>query len=113
MTTNYLIIGICGIFTRSSPVRYQITDATVDADLFLLEIEATIANIYLWVGNILILDNIANTRGKATVLKEWLWEEHMVLVLFLPARVPGWYPIKLMWNCLAQRLSISGNSRLP
>jgi hypothetical protein len=38
------------------------------------------------------------------VLKEWLWEKHMVLVLFLPARAPEWNPIKLMWNCLSQRL---------
>jgi hypothetical protein len=38
------IIGICGICKRSSPVRYRITDATVDADLFLLEIESAIAS---------------------------------------------------------------------
>ena len=44
MHNTYSIIGICGICTRSTPVRYRITDATVDADLFLLEIESDIAN---------------------------------------------------------------------
>jgi hypothetical protein len=54
---------------------------------------------------VLILDNAANRTGKGnSVLEEWLWEEHMVLVLFLPARAPEWNPIKLMWNCLRQRL---------
>jgi hypothetical protein len=86
-------------------VRYQITDATVDADLFSLEIESAIASRYLQAGNVLILDNAANHTGKGnTVLEDWLWEEHMVLVLFLPARAPEWNPIKLMWNCLTQRL---------
>ena len=53
----------------------------------------------------LILDNAANHMGKDnSMLKEWLWEELMVLVLFLPARAPEWNPIELMWNCLCQRL---------
>ena len=34
---------ICGISKRSLPVRFSITDATVNADLFLLEIESAIA----------------------------------------------------------------------
>jgi hypothetical protein len=36
---TYSIISICGICSRSMPVRYQITDAIVDADLFSLKIE--------------------------------------------------------------------------
>ncbi len=76
-----------------------------DADLFSLEIESAIASRYLQAGDVLILDNAANHTGKGdTVLEDWLWEEHMVLVLFLPARAPEWNPIKLMWNCLTQRL---------
>jgi hypothetical protein len=86
LRNTYLIIGICGICTRLSPVCYPIADATVDADLFLMKIESAIANRYLRVGNILILDNTANHTGKGnSVLEEWLWEEHMVLALFLPA----------------------------
>jgi hypothetical protein len=66
-------------------VRYQITDAIVDADLFSLKIESAIANQFLWAGDVLILDNAANHTGKGnSVLEEWLWEEHMVLVLFCP-----------------------------
>ncbi len=67
-------------------MRYRITDATVNADLFSLEIESAIASRYLQAGDVLVLDNAANHMGKGnTVLEDWLWEEHMVLVLFLPA----------------------------
>ena len=105
LRNSYSIIGICGISRRSSPVRYRITDTTVDADLFSLEIESAIAHRYLQAGDVLILDNAANHTGKDnTVLEEWLWTEHMVLVLFLPARTPEWNPIELMWNCMSQRL---------
>jgi hypothetical protein len=105
LRNTYSIIGICGISKRSSPVRYRITDATVNADLFSLEIESAIASRYLQAGDVLVLDNAANHTGKGnTVLEDWLWEEHMVLVLFLPARAPEWNPIELMWNCLTQRL---------
>ncbi len=38
------------------------------------------------------------------MLEDWLWEDHSVLVLFLPARAPEWNPIELLWNCLTQRL---------
>jgi len=54
---------------------------------------------------VLILDNAANHKGKGnSVLDEWLWEDHIVLVVFLPARVQEWNPIKLMRNCLCQHL---------
>jgi hypothetical protein len=113
LRNTYSIIGICGICTRSTPVRYRITDATVDADLFSIEIESAIANRYLRAGDVLILDNAANHKGKGnTVLEEWLWEDHMVLVLFLPARAPEWNPIELMWNCLCQRLKYFDVSNL-
>ncbi len=56
-------------------------------------------------GEVLVLDNAANHTGKGnTMLENWLWEEHSVLVLFLPAQAPEWNPIELMWNCLTQRL---------
>jgi len=53
-----------------------------------MEIESAIAMRFLSLraGDVLILDNAANHTGKGnSVLEEWLWEEHMVLVLFLPA----------------------------
>ena len=70
-------------------MRYRITDTTVDANLFSLEIQSAIAHRYLQAGVVLILNNAANHTGKDnTVLEEWLWTEHMVLVLFLPAHAP-------------------------
>ena len=52
-----------------------------------------------------MLDNSANHSGKEnTVLEDWLWEEHRIFVLFLPARTPEWNPIELVWNILEERL---------
>jgi hypothetical protein len=71
----------------------------------LCAIEAAIAMRFLRAGDVLVLDNAANHTGKGnTVLEDWLWEDHSVLVLFLPARAPEWNPIELMWNCLTQRM---------
>ena len=53
LRNTYSIIGICGISRGSSPVRYQITDTTVDANLFSLEIELAIAHRYLQAGDVL------------------------------------------------------------
>ncbi len=94
LRNTYSIIGTCGICTGPTPVRYQITDATVDPDLFLIEIEAAIAKRFLRAGDVLVLDNAANHTGKGnTMLENWLWEEHSVLALFLPARAPEWNSI--------------------
>ena len=88
-------------------------DATVDANLFSMEIESAISHRYLRAGDVLILDNAAIHTGKDnSVIEEWLWEEHMMLVLFLPARAPEWNPIELMWNCLTQRLKFFDLSSL-
>jgi hypothetical protein len=79
----WYIYSIC---RRSTQVRYQITNATVDLDLFSMEIEAAIAMRFLRAGDVLVLDNAASHTGKGnTVLEDWLWEEHSVFVLFLPA----------------------------
>jgi hypothetical protein len=73
--------------------------------IFFDGIEAAIAIRFLRAGNILVLDNAANHTGKGnTVLKNWLWEEHSAVVLFLPAQALEWNPIELTWNCLTQRL---------
>jgi len=51
------------------------------------------------------MDNAANHTDKEnTVLEDWLWEEHSMFALFLPARTPEWNPIELVWNCLTQGL---------
>ena len=105
LRNTYSIIGICGISRRSTSVRYRITESTVDAEIFALEIEDAIASRFLRAGNVLVMDNAANHTGKEnTVLEDWLWEEHSIFALFLPARAPEWNPIELLWNCLTQRL---------
>ncbi len=86
LCNTYSIIGICSTCRRSTPLRYRITDATVDADLFSMEIEAAIAIRFLRAGDVLVLDNAAHHAGKGnTVLEDWLWTEYSELVLFLPA----------------------------
>jgi len=106
LRNTYSIIGICGISRRSTPVRFRITDATVDAELFAMEIEASISSKFLRAGDVLVLDNAANHSGKENnVLEDWLWEYHRIFALFLPARTPEWNPIELVWNCLEARLT--------
>ena len=105
LRNTYSIIGICGISRKTTAVRYRITEATVDAELFGIEIEAAIASRFLRRGHVLVLDNAANHTGKENrVLEDWLWEDHGIFVLFLPARTPEWNPIELLWNCLEERL---------
>jgi hypothetical protein len=83
LCNTYSIIDVCGICTTSTPVRYQITDATVDADLFLMEIEAAIVKRFLKAGDVLVLDNAANHTGKGnTVLENWLWGENIQCLSF-------------------------------
>ena len=74
----------------------------MDAEIFALEIEDAIASRFLGADDMLVMDNAANHTGKEnTVIEDWLWEGHS---LFLPARVPEWNPVKILWNCLTQRL---------
>jgi hypothetical protein len=90
---------------RSTPVRYRITESTVDAEHFAMEIEDAVASRFCLPGDILVMDNAANHTGKEnTVLEDWLWKEHSIFALFLPARTPEWNPIELLWNCLSMRL---------
>jgi hypothetical protein len=119
LRNTYSIIGICGISRQSTPVWYRITESTVDAELFALEIEDAVASQFLWPGDVLVMDNAANHTGKEnTVLEDWLWEEHSIFALFFPARTPEWNPIELLWNCLSMRLkhnewdNLHGSSRV-
>jgi hypothetical protein len=69
----------------------------VDAKIFAFEIKDAIALRFLRAGNVLVMDNAANHTGKEnTVLEDWLWEEHSIFTLFLPARAPEWKPIELL-----------------
>jgi len=83
---SYSIIGICGISRRSTPVKYRITESTVDAELFAMEMEDAVASGFLRPGDVLVMDNAANHTGKEnTVLEDWLWNDHSIFALFLPA----------------------------
>ena len=51
-----------------------------------MEIEDAIVKGFLRAGDVLVMDNAANHKGKENnVLDEWLWEEHAITVLILPA----------------------------
>ncbi len=67
---TYSIIGMCGISRQSTPVWYRITESTVDAKLFALEIEDARASPFLWPGNVLMMDNTANHTGKENTVLE-------------------------------------------
>ena len=113
LTNRYSLIGICSISSRVTPVKFRITKATVTAELFALEIEDAIVKGFLRAGDVLVMDNAANHTGKENgVLDEWLWEEHQITVLLLPARTPEWNPIELLWNCMDQRLKTVDWSQL-
>ena len=49
---------------------YRITDTTVDADLFSMEIESAIGMRFLRAGDVIILDNAANHTGKGNSVLE-------------------------------------------
>jgi hypothetical protein len=57
---SYSIIGIWGISRRSTPVKYRITELTVDAKLIAMEMEDAVASGFLRPGNVLVMDNAAN-----------------------------------------------------
>ena len=102
---TYSIIGIYGIDRRTIPVRFRITEATLNAELFSVEIEAALAVRFLLAGDVLVMGDAVNHCGKEnTVLADWLWKRHRVFTLFLPAWAPEWNPIELVWSCLEARL---------
>jgi hypothetical protein len=48
-------------------------------------IKDAIASMFLWPGNVLVMEITAHhTCEENTVLEDWLWEEHSVFILFLP-----------------------------
>ncbi len=69
-----------------------------------MEMEDAVASGFLRPGDVLVMDNAANHTGKEnTVLEDWLWNDHYIFALFLPARTPEWNPIELLWICLSMR----------
>ena len=67
-------------------MKYRIIESTVDAELFAMEMEDAVASGFLRPGDVLVMDNAANHTGKEnTVLEDWLWNDHSIFALFLPA----------------------------
>ncbi len=96
-----LAVAACYDYNKQPPVRNRITESTIDAKLFAIEIKDAVASRFLRPGNILMMDNAANHTGKENmVLEDWLWKEHSIFALFLPVRMPEWNQIELLWNCL-------------
>ena len=80
-------------------MKYRITESTVDAELFAMEMEDAVASGFLWPSDILVMDNAANHTGKENmVLEDWLWNDHSIFALILPAQMPEWNPIELLWD---------------
>ena len=58
------------------------------ADEFALQLEMALASGFFRPGDILVLDNASiHNGGDNNILEEWLWEDHIVLVVFLPQSV--------------------------
>ena len=87
------------------PVWYRIHEGNNDAEEFSKDVLTAIAMGFIKEWDVLVVDNAAYHCGKGnSVLKEWLWENHSVFLLFLPARAPEWNPVELVWSTLVQRL---------
>ena len=57
--------------------------------------------------DILISDNAYyHWGGEAATLEDYLWEEHNILIVYLPARTPEWNPMELVWNIMVRRISL-------
>ena len=44
--------------------------------------------------------------GAYQTLEDFLWEEHRILIIYLPARTPEWNPMELVWGILVRRLGL-------
>mmetsp|Transcript_21168 Transcript_21168/g.48056 ORF Transcript_21168/g.48056 Transcript_21168/m.48056 type:complete len:98 (+) Transcript_21168:339-632(+) len=57
--------------------------------------------------DILISDNTYyHWGGEAATLEDYLWDEHNVLIVCLPARTPEWNPMELVWGVIVQQLGL-------
>ena len=53
-----------------------------------------------------VIMHIITGGGECSSLEDFLWEEHNILIVYLPARTPEWNPIELIWNLLIRRLGL-------
>ena len=104
---TYSVIGFCGIDTRTTTVRYGISQGNNNAENFAVQVQLALLSWLLPPHDVLMLDRAAiHTSGKNTTLEEWLWDDFSIFLLLLPARTSEWDPIELVWNILVQRLQV-------
>jgi transposase len=102
---THSITGFCSIVGDRKPLLYRIHEGNNNAEEFACDVESALLCGYLRPGDFLVLDNAAYHMGKENdVLEDWLWEDHGVMLIFLPPRSPEWNPIELVWAILVRRL---------
>jgi hypothetical protein len=102
---THSITGFCSISGDRQPVLFRVHEGNNNAEEFARDVEAAILCGYIRPGDFLVLDNAAYHMGKENeVLEDWLWEDHGIMLIFLPPRSPEWNPIELVWAILVRRL---------
>ena len=103
--TAFTIIGFCGIDANTFAFDFYIHRGRNCSDYFFDAIKLSIQKGFLRPFDTLVLDNATiHCKGASRDLDEWLWEEHNILLLYLPTRSPELNPIELLWNVLIQRM---------
>ena len=114
---TYTIIGFCGIAPDTKAFSYVLRNGTNNAANFSETVIRMVASGFLRRGDVLVLDNAAiHHYRESTNLGNYLWNEHGILLTFLPTRAPELNPIELMWHILVQRLKnveLIGHVQLP
>ena len=103
----FTIIGFCGIDEDTFAFDFYIHRGKNCSEHFFDAIKLSIQKGFLRPFDTLVLDNASiHCMGAARDLDEWMWEEHNILLLFLPTRSPELNPIELLWNVLIQRMKM-------
>jgi hypothetical protein len=105
--TPHTIIGCCSIAPDAPPFYFWMHDGTNDSTRFLDFVYSMVVDGFLRNGDVLVIDNASiHWYRELAVVEEILWEDYIILIVFMPARSPEPNPIKLMWNILVQPLRI-------
>uniref|UniRef100_A0A7S1BV17 Tc1-like transposase DDE domain-containing protein n=1 Tax=Corethron hystrix TaxID=216773 RepID=A0A7S1BV17_9STRA len=100
---SYKVLGICRIDCCVSHLFFEIHKDNSNSDQYNDFVLEGIS----FAPCVLISDNVPiYLRGACTSLEDYLWEEHKILILYLPARSLDWNPIKLAWSLLIRGLQI-------
>ena len=105
---TYKILGMSSI-DKLIPCNfyYKIHSNNDDQYEFVDFIFECIENIFIREYDVVIGDRAPyHTGGINKYLEDILWENHHILLLWLPARTPEWNPVELMWSLLQTRLGI-------